>query len=94
MIGIATGYIRLSPMSVASTMLYGKGKRPVAWKEYCAEYWLKELQESIDTRRDITEIMLKTALNAIQSILQVIGIFYLIRQMLKEKEILWMHYID
>ena len=38
------------------------GKQPVAWKEYCEEYWLKELQESMDMgigRRDITEIMLK-----------------------------------
>ena len=25
------------------------GKQPVAWKEYCAEYWLKELPESIDS---------------------------------------------
>ena len=25
------------------------GKQPVAWKEYCVEYWLKELQESMDT---------------------------------------------
>ena len=24
------------------------GKQPVAWKEYCAEYWLKELQEIMD----------------------------------------------
>ena len=24
------------------------GKQPVAWKEYCAQYWLKELQESMD----------------------------------------------
>ena len=33
------------------------GKQPVAWKEYCAEYWLKELQESMDrfpSHRDIT----------------------------------------
>ena len=22
------------------------GKQPVAWKEYCAEYWLKEHQET------------------------------------------------
>ena len=47
------------------------GKQPVAWKEYWAEYWLKELQESIDRctgRRDITEILLKSALNTIQSI--------------------------
>ena len=36
-------------------------KQPVAWKEYCAEYWLKELHESMDwctSRRDITEILL------------------------------------
>ena len=24
------------------------GKQPVAWKEYCSEYRLKELQESMD----------------------------------------------
>ena len=24
------------------------GKQPVALKEYCAKYWLKELQETID----------------------------------------------
>ena len=23
-------------------------KQPVAWKEYCVEYWLKELQESME----------------------------------------------
>ena len=45
----------------------------MAWKEYCAEYWLKELQESMDRctgRRNITEVQLKTAsqLNTIQSI--------------------------
>ena len=47
------------------------GKEPVAWKEDCAEYWIKELQESMDRctgRRDMTEILLKTALNSIQSI--------------------------
>ena len=49
------------------------GKQPVAWKEYCAEYWFKELQESMDRctgRHDLTEILLKTVLNAIQSIKQ------------------------
>ena len=40
---------------------------PVAWKEYCAEYWLYEFQESSNCR-DITEKLLKTALNTIQSI--------------------------
>ena len=46
------------------------GKQPVAWKEYCAEYWLIELQESMDRctgRHDMTEILLKRALNNIQS---------------------------
>ena len=50
-----------------------KGKQPVAWKEYYAEYWLIELQESmggLTGRTDITEILLKTALNTIQSINQ------------------------
>ena len=45
------------------------GKHSVAWKEYCAEYWLKELQESMDmctSPRDVTEILL----NTIQSINQ------------------------
>ena len=45
--------------------------QPVAWKEYCAKYWLKELQESMDRctgRRDITKILLKAALNTIQPI--------------------------
>ena len=47
------------------------GKKPVAWKEYCAKYWLKELQESIDRckgHHDITEVLLKTVLNTIQLI--------------------------
>ena len=45
----------------------------MALKEYCAEYWLKELQESIDKCTgccDIFEILLKMALNTIQSINQ------------------------
>ena len=40
--------------------------KPVTWKEYCAKYGLKELQESMDSctgRRDIFEILLKKALN-------------------------------
>ena len=34
------------------------GKQPMAWKEHCAEYWLKEVHESMDRftgRRDVTE---------------------------------------
>ena len=49
------------------------GKQSVAWKEYYAEYRLKEPQESMyrcSVRRDITEILLKTALNTIRSINQ------------------------
>ena len=53
------------------------GKQPMDWKEYRAEHWLKELQESIDRctgRRDITEILLKTALNTIRSINPSVGL--------------------
>ena len=38
------------------------GKQPVAREAYCTEYWLKELQESMDRytgRRYVTEILLK-----------------------------------
>ena len=47
------------------------GKQPLAWEEYCAEYWLKVFQESMDrctVHCDINEILLKTAFNTIQSI--------------------------
>ena len=46
-------------------------KQPVLWKEYCAVYSLKELQESTDRctgRSERTQILLKTALKTIQSI--------------------------
>ena len=46
------------------------GKQPVVWKEYCAVHWLKELQENMDRctgDRDIIDILMKTALNTIQS---------------------------
>ena len=48
------------------------GKQPFAWIEYCAEYWLKELQESMDRYTgccDITEILLNMALNTMQIII-------------------------
>ena len=48
------------------------GKQPVAWKEYCAEYWLKELKESMDRHTGhcgIAKILLKMVLNTIQSII-------------------------
>ena len=65
----ATGIIPLSLPSTVSTMV--REKQPVAWKEYCAEYWLKELQECMGRctdRRYLTETLLKTASNTIQSI--------------------------
>ena len=43
----------------------------MTWKEYCVEYWLKEPQESMGWYTghcNITEILLKTVLNTIQSI--------------------------
>ena len=46
------------------------GKQQVAWKEYCAEYWLKELQESMDRctgHCNIAEILLKMVLNIIHN---------------------------
>ena len=61
MIVIATGFIPLSPLSVCFDNGY-VGKQPVAWREYCAEYWLTAIQESMDRctgRRVITEILLK-----------------------------------
>ena len=47
-----------------------KGKQPVAWKEYCAGYWLKGTPPEYDscTEPNISEIMLKMMLNIIQSI--------------------------
>ena len=67
MIVIATGFIPLSPLSVILTSGY-VGKQPVAGKEYCVEYWSKEVQESMDRCtgcRNITEILLKMVLNTI-----------------------------
>ena len=46
------------------------GKQQVALKEYCMEYWLKELQESMDRWAGCPDILLKTALNTIQSVNQ------------------------
>ena len=49
------------------------GKQPVAWKEYCVEYRLKQLKESMDRctgHCDVTKILLKTVLNIIKSINQ------------------------
>ena len=70
MIVSATGFIPLSRLFFVFDNGY-VGKQSVALKEYCAEYWLKGLQESMDRStgpRDITEMMLKTTLNTIESI--------------------------
>ena len=45
MIVIATGFIPLAPLSVVSIMVKW-GKQPVAWKEYFAEYWLKNSRKA------------------------------------------------
>ena len=38
-----------STLTAVHSFLDGSvGKQPLAWKEYCAEYWLKELLESMD----------------------------------------------
>ena len=49
-----------------------EGKQPMAWKECYSEYWFKKkkLQESMDRctgRRQLTEILFKTALNTVRS---------------------------
>ena len=49
------------------------GKQLVALRECCAESWLNEPRESMGRcagRRELTEILLKTVLNTIQSINQ------------------------
>ena len=41
------------------------GKQLLAWKEYCEEYWLKELQECMDRctgHHNIIEILLKNCI--------------------------------
>ena len=46
-------------------------KQPVAWEDCCVEYWCEETRKHMSRwtgRRDMTEKMLKTALNPNQSI--------------------------
>ena len=48
------------------------GKQPLACKKYCALHFVKELQESMDRctgRCNITEILLKTAVNTKKAII-------------------------
>ena len=69
MIVIVTGFI---PLTAVHCFGHGYvGKQPVARKNIVRRTGIKELQGSMDRctgRRYITEIMLKTALNIIQSI--------------------------
>ena len=44
-----TGFIPRSSLSIVSTMVMWETSQ---WKEYCAECWLKELQESMDRCTD------------------------------------------
>ena len=58
-------------MSIVSTLVIWKAASGL--EKYCEEYWLKKLKESMNRRtgrRDITEILLGTLLNTIQSINQ------------------------
>ena len=43
------------------------GKQPVAWKGYCAEYWLKRFQESMDRSPRYNWNTVETALSTIES---------------------------
>ena len=67
------------------------GKERVAQKEYCADYCLKELQESMGRCTDchnITEILLKMALNTIQSISQQENVTQIMKLSFKRQKIL------
>ena len=49
------------------------GKHAVAWKEYCAEYWLNRFHASMDRcagPRNVSEILSQTPLNTVQPINQ------------------------
>ena len=62
---MATGFIPLSMLSIIATTVLWDKSREVAWKEFYAEYWQKQLKESLDRCAGFlktTEIMLKTAL--------------------------------
>ena len=68
MVVITTEFIPLSLLYIVSTG--GKAATGLE-KKYCAQYWSKELLESLDWctgRHHITEITLKMAFNTIQSI--------------------------
>ena len=75
MIVIATGFIPLSPLSIVSIMTAWESSQWLG-KNIVRSTGQKELQESMDRRtgrRDINEILLKTALNIIHSINQSIN---------------------
>ena len=64
----ATCLVHLPPMG----LVYVE-KQPVAWEDCCVEYWCENTRKCMSRwtcRRDITEKMLKTALNPNKSINQ------------------------
>ena len=70
MIVIASGFTPLAPLFIVSTMVMWESSQ---WLGKNIEYWLKELQESMDRCTGhcyISEILLKTALNTIQAVNQ------------------------
>ena len=70
MIVIAAGFISLSPLSVVSTLVMCESSQCLG-KNIVRRTGHRELQESMDRcicRHDITEIMLKTALNNIHGV--------------------------
>ena len=64
---IETCFIRLSPMGCLTVNVE---KQPVAWKVCCVVYWCGKTRKRMSRwtdRRDMTEKLLKTALNPNQS---------------------------
>ena len=54
---IITGSIPLSPQSIVHGSDKGYvGKQPVAWKEYCADYWLKNSRKAWIGETDCLDI--------------------------------------
>ena len=84
--------IRSSLMAVHCFDNGYSGKQSVALKEYCAEYWLKEIQESMGRCTgcydiQVTGILLKTMVNTIQSITKSQTIRWLILGSRTRKEV-------
>ena len=59
-IAIEIGFVSVSPLSIALAMIMWESSQ---WflKKYCAEYWLKELQESMDRCTGCCDISAKNS---------------------------------